>query len=74
MSYVTSGTEVSVRCMASWRVFILRGAMSEVKLQKIIQVIERLKLEEELPRVKVSQASQSCVFLLLPDIHSFFAG
>lgn len=33
--------------------------MSELKLQKLVQVIDRLRQEEELPRVKVSQASQA---------------
>ena len=33
--------------------------MSELKHSKIIQVIEKLKQEEQLPRVKVSQASQA---------------
>lgn len=37
------------------------AAMSELKYQKLVQVIERLKKEEELPRVKVSQASQSLI-------------
>lgn len=34
-------------------------AMSELKLQKLVQVIDRLRQEEELPRVKVSQAAQA---------------
>lgn len=37
--------------------------MSELKLQKLMQLNERLKLEEELPRVKVSEASKAYVML-----------
>ncbi|KAJ3381367.1 hypothetical protein HDU92_005356 [Lobulomyces angularis] len=32
--------------------------MSELKLQKLLQLNERLKQEEELPRIKVSETSK----------------
>ncbi|KAJ3006532.1 hypothetical protein HKX48_009598 [Thoreauomyces humboldtii] len=35
--------------------------MSELKLQKLLTLNERLKMEEELPRVKVSEASKVLV-------------
>ncbi|KAI8591288.1 hypothetical protein HDU87_007188 [Geranomyces variabilis] len=33
--------------------------MSELKLQKLLALNDRLKLDEELPRVKVSEASKA---------------
>ncbi|KAJ3120768.1 hypothetical protein HK098_004248 [Nowakowskiella sp. JEL0407] len=35
--------------------------MSELKLQKLLQLNERLRQEEELPRIKVSEASKALV-------------
>ncbi|KAJ3313508.1 hypothetical protein HDU93_004893 [Gonapodya sp. JEL0774] len=35
--------------------------MTEAKLQKVLQLSERLKAEEALPRVKVSEASKALV-------------
>ncbi|TPX70164.1 hypothetical protein SpCBS45565_g01948 [Spizellomyces sp. 'palustris'] len=35
--------------------------MSELKLQKLIALNERLRQDEELPRVKVSEASKALV-------------
>ncbi|KAI9337161.1 hypothetical protein DFJ73DRAFT_849489 [Zopfochytrium polystomum] len=35
--------------------------MSELKYQKLLQLNERLKLEDELPRVKVSEAAKAMI-------------
>lgn len=35
--------------------------MSEAKLQKLLSINERLRAEESLPRIKVSEASQELV-------------
>ncbi|KAJ3210944.1 anaphase-promoting complex subunit Hcn1 [Entophlyctis luteolus] len=43
--------------------------MSELKYQKLVQLNERLKLEDELPRVKVSEAAKAMIQYVLstPD-------
>ncbi|KAI8609105.1 hypothetical protein BC830DRAFT_1152335 [Chytriomyces sp. MP71] len=43
--------------------------MSELKYQKLVQLNDRLKLEDELPRVKVSEAAKTMIQYVLntPD-------